>query len=60
MALFSFNVGIEMGQLVFVLGLVALAPLVRRLPIPIPTRAAVYVMGSLAALWMIERGLAII
>jgi len=59
MALFSFNVGIELGQLVFVLGLVALAPLARRLPIPIPTRTAVYVMGSLATLWMIERGLAI-
>lgn len=55
MALFSFNIGIELGQLIFVIGLVALAPLVRRLPIPNPTRAAIYVMGSLAALWMIER-----
>jgi hypothetical protein len=60
MALFSFNVGIELGQLLFVVGLVALAPLVRRFPIPLPTRAAVYVMGSLASLWMIERGLAIL
>ena len=59
MALFSFNVGIESGQLVFVAGLVALAPLVRRLPIPIPTRAAIYVMGCLSAFWMIERSLAI-
>ena len=60
MALFSFNVGIELGQLVFVAGLVALAPLVRRLPIPIPTRVAIYVMGCLAAFWMIERGLAVL
>lgn len=60
MALFSFNIGIELGQLVFVTGLVALAPIVRRLPIPIPTRAAIYVMGSLAAFWMFERGFAIL
>jgi hydrogenase/urease accessory protein HupE len=59
MALFSFNVGIELGQLVFVLGLVASASLVRRLPFPIPARPAIYVMGSLSALWMIERGWAI-
>lgn len=59
MALFSFNIGIELGQLVFVASLVALTPLVRRLPVPIPTRAAIYVMGSLAAFWMIERGFAI-
>ena len=60
MALFSFNVGIELGQLVFVVGLIALTPLVRRLPVPLPTRAAVYVMGSLAAYWVIERGAAIV
>ena len=39
-------------------GLVALAPVVRRLPIP--TRVAIYVMGCLAAFWMIERGLAVL
>ena len=60
MALFSFNVGIELGQLAFVLALVALAPLVRRLPVPVPQRIAVYAMGSLAAFWMIERGAAVL
>jgi hydrogenase/urease accessory protein HupE len=60
MALFSFNIGIEIGQLVFVAGLLALTPLVRRLPIPNPNRVAIYVMGSLAAFWMIERSLAIL
>lgn len=57
MALFSFNIGIELGQLTFVAGLLAAAALLRRidLPIPLPTRAAVYVMGSLAAFWTIER-----
>lgn len=60
MALFSFNVGIELGQLAFVLALVALAPLVRRLPVPVPQRIAVYAMGSLAAFWMIQRGAAVL
>lgn len=60
MALFSFNIGIELGQLVFVAGLIALAPLVRRLPIPVPTRAAVYAMGCLAAFWVFERSMAIL
>ncbi len=54
-ALFSFNVGIEIGQLAFVLTLALLAPLARHLPIPMPKRAAVYVMGSMAAFWMIQR-----
>lgn len=60
MALLSFNIGIELGQLVFVAGVVALAPLVRRLPIPLPTRAAVYVMGCFAAFWVLERSMAIL
>jgi hydrogenase/urease accessory protein HupE len=62
MALFSFNVGIELGQLVFVVGLVVAAALLRRvpLPMPLPQRAAVYVMGSLAAFWTIERTAAVL
>jgi hydrogenase/urease accessory protein HupE len=60
MALFSFNVGIEIGQLSFILGLLAFAPLVRRMPIPIPQRAAVYVMGVLAAFWVFQRSAAIL
>ena len=60
MALFSFNVGIEIGQLTFVAALLALTPLVRRIPIPLPRRVAVYAMGSLAAFWMIERGAALL
>lgn len=62
MALFSFNVGIELGQLAFVAGLLTAAAVLRRieLPIPLPTRAAVYVMGSLAAFWTIERIVAVV
>ncbi|MGB0620304.1 MAG: HupE/UreJ family protein [Myxococcota bacterium] len=61
MALFSFNVGIELGQLVFVLALGIGAAILRRisLPIPLPQRAAVYIMGSLAAFWTIERTVSI-
>lgn len=60
MALFSFNVGIEIGQLAFVAVLIGLAAIVSRLPLPLPRRVAVYAMGSLAAFWMIERGAALI
>jgi hydrogenase/urease accessory protein HupE len=61
MALFSFNVGIEVGQLAFVAALLALAPFVRRIPMPgsssiaLPRRVAIYAMGSLAAFWMFQR-----
>ncbi len=58
LALLSFNVGIELGQIGFVLAVLglglALSPFLRRLPAwstAIPT----YVIGSLAAFWMFER-----
>lgn len=66
MALFSFNVGIELGQLAFVAVLLVLAPLARRMALlkseatTWPRRVAVYAMGSLAAMWMIERGAALL
>ncbi len=58
LALFGFNVGIEIGQLTFVLAVLAATaiarPLLKRLPIW--TQALpVYAMGALAAFWMIER-----
>ena len=62
MALFSFNIGIELGQLVFVFGLVLASLALTRIELPIiwPRRVAVYVMGSLAAFWTIERMTAIL
>lgn len=58
LALFSFNVGIELGQLVFVAGLLALgallAPLRPRLPAWSPA-LPVYAIGVLAAFWTFER-----
>lgn len=62
LALFSFNVGVEAGQLLFVAGVLAVAEGLHRLA---GVRRAwfelgsAYVMGSLAALWCIERTLAL-
>ena len=66
MALLFFNVGVEIGQILFVLGLFAgyvlLRPLLRRLGAapgePLGMRLAVpasYVIGTVASFWMIER-----
>ena len=60
LALFSFNFGVELGQLTFValvLGVVALA---RRLPLPDMVErhamtATTYALGGLAAFWLVER-----
>jgi hypothetical protein len=60
LALLFFNIGIEIGQITFILVLLGLWYLVRRplaswqgrlLPVP------VYVLGALSAMWCIERGL---
>ena len=57
-ALFAFNVGIELGQVAFVAAVLAARavgePLWRRLP-AWGFRAPLYAMGSLAAFWWIER-----
>jgi hydrogenase/urease accessory protein HupE len=63
LALFFFNLGIEVGQLAFVLVLVIVAGMTRRLTVRLPvwTRALpVYAMGSLAACWMIERAVPLV
>ncbi len=63
LALLFFNIGIEVGQLVFVFTVMAFWWLVRKplrkqegalLPIP------VYVLGALSAMWCIERGLEVL
>jgi hydrogenase/urease accessory protein HupE len=58
LALFAFNVGIEVGQLLFVFVVVGAGALLRRLWAPagrLARRPAVYVMGVLAASWCYER-----
>jgi hydrogenase/urease accessory protein HupE len=62
LALVFFNVGVEIGQLVFVGVLLVGAALLRRLAGPIPPRWATlvpaYAIGGLASFWLIERILA--
>ena len=63
MALLFFNVGIEVGQIAFILVVLAVWFVIRRplapwqdrlLPVPI------YILGALSAMWCIERGLAVL
>lgn len=58
LALFAFNVGIEVGQVAFVAvivaGLYALRSVLDRLP-AWAHRVPVYAMGSMAAYWVLER-----
>jgi len=59
-ALVLFNVGVEIGQLIFVAAVLLLTMLIKRLPITIPPwwqRIPPYVIGSLASFWVIERTL---
>jgi hydrogenase/urease accessory protein HupE len=59
-ALLGFNAGIEIGQLAFVLSIVAATAVTRPLwrGLPSASRALpIYAMGSLAACWMIQRAL---
>lgn len=60
LALLFFNVGIEVGQLSFIFGALLIWQLLKRVlgdrperMLPIP----VYVLGSLSAMWCIQRGL---
>jgi len=61
LALFTFNVGIEIGQLLFVGAVIALHELWRRLSLPSWRWLAwvpVYVIGCASAYWCFERGAA--
>jgi hydrogenase/urease accessory protein HupE len=60
LALFTFNVGVEIGQLIFVAAVLAARALVSRLPLPSPAiryaqPVACYALGTLAAFWFFER-----
>jgi hypothetical protein len=63
LALLFFNVGIEIGQIAFILVVLAIWYVIRKplapwqdrlLPVP------VYILGALSAMWCIERGLEVI
>jgi hydrogenase/urease accessory protein HupE len=58
LALAAFNAGVEVGQLVFIAGVLLVRRAVRYAPAPLPRWSAavsVYAMGSFAALWCFER-----
>ncbi len=58
LALFSFNVGIELGQLLFVVGIIVARAVLSGMPIRWPRAAAqvpAYAIGTLAVFWMLER-----
>jgi len=58
LALLFFNVGVEIGQLLFIAAVLAVGWAVRRASIAAPwwwTRAVAYGIGSLAAFWVFER-----
>jgi hydrogenase/urease accessory protein HupE len=57
-ALLFFNVGVELGQLLFIFGCLVLAGLARRINLSMPPALAhwpAYGIGSVAAFWTIER-----
>ncbi len=63
LALLFFNIGIELGQLAFIAVVAAIGAALMRLPaaeIPAWRTVPVYVLGSLSAMWCIERALEVI
>ena len=63
LALFSFNVGIEMGQLLFVFFVLLIRASLRSLHFPWPRwsrTATAYAVGSLASFWLVDRLFAIV
>lgn len=60
LALFMFNLGVEIGQLVFIACVLTLLATVRQLPIPGVVMRRVrpvanYAIGTLAAFWLVDR-----
>jgi hypothetical protein len=58
LALLFFNVGVELGQLLFIAAVFGFAWFVRRSAVRVPAvwpRAVAYGVGSVAAFWVIER-----
>jgi hydrogenase/urease accessory protein HupE len=60
LALFAFNVGVEVGQLAFIAAVLGVMRLAKLLPIPAIAEyrlrtATSYVIGTVAAFWFVER-----
>jgi len=57
-ALLFFNVGVEIGQIVFIAVVLSLIALVRRIPLRLPRWAELvppYAIGSVAMFWVVQR-----
>jgi hypothetical protein len=57
-ALLFFNVGVELGQIVFITVVLTLLTLVRRIPLRLPRWAELvppYAIGSVAMFWVVQR-----
>ena len=62
LALFSFNVGIELGQLAFVGAVLLVAAALRRIPVAWPQWAKAvpaYGIGTMAVFWFLQRALSL-
>jgi len=58
LALFTFNVGVETGQVLFITIVAVIIALLRKIKIPYPSwswRLVPYTIGSIAAFWTLER-----
>lgn len=58
LALATFNIGIEIGQLLCIAVILTLAAVLRRVPVPLPPavrQLPSYAIGSLAVFWILER-----
>jgi hypothetical protein len=58
LALLFFNVGVEVGQLIFIAAVLAVIALARRFPVALPAwawRVPPYAIGAVASFWLIER-----
>ncbi len=58
LALLTFNIGVETGQILFIVAVVAVLEVLRRVPVQIPEgawRLVPYSIGGIAAFWTIER-----
>ena len=58
MALLAFNIGIEVGQLLFIAVVLGARAVLTRVPVPLAVRRRhipAYLIGSLAAFWFFER-----
>lgn len=62
LALLFFNIGVEIGQLIFIAVVLGVGRLITRASVPVPAawrKAVAYGIGSLAAFWVVERTLSI-